>query len=263
MMPNQVDKITIEQTDRALFNRIACFYARKDSYIPSSLARRSQLLSALKPILDERCNLGTIVEVGCGIGASAKYLVGCYERYIGIDQSEEMVKAARMFNQGNAGVEFIAENIKSKDLPQNVADVILSVGALHHMTELEDVIASLAGIAKPGAFLVAREPQNGNPLIQMMRRIRGIIDPTYSRGQIFFSEQALKELLTKNDITDLSIDFQGFLTSPFAQVVLRPQFLFVPLSRIATQVDPWLKANLPRPLKKLSFDIVAIGRFDK
>ncbi len=132
--------MTIERADRDLFDRIAGRYARKDCVVSSSLARKSQLLSAIKPVLDELPVLGTIVEIGCGAGASAKYLAGRYERYIGIDQSEEMIKLARVLNQGNASAEFIAESVKSKNLPQNVADVILSIGALHHMTQLDDAI---------------------------------------------------------------------------------------------------------------------------
>jgi SAM-dependent methyltransferase len=256
-------EVTRERTDRALFDRIASRYARKDSIASSSLARKSQLLSAVKPVLAEWPNLGTVVDIGCGVGASAKYLAGHYERYIGIDQSEEMIKAAVIFNRGNPRAELIAENAKSGDLPQNVADVILSVGALHHMTELEDVMDSLVRIAKPRAFLVAIEPQNSNPLLQVMRWIRGILDSSYSREQIFFSEEHLRDLFVNHGIMDLSVEFQGFLTPPFAQLVLHPQALVAPLSRVAIQVDSWLNTHLPRWLRKLSFNIVVVGRFTK
>jgi SAM-dependent methyltransferase len=255
--------VTREQADRALFDRIASRYARKDSIASSSLARKSQLLFAVRPVLDELPNLGTVVDIGCGVGASARYLAGHYERYIGIDQSEEMIRAAIAFNRGNPRVEFIAENAKSRDLPQNVADVILSDGALHHITGLEDVMDSLVRIAKPGAFLVVREPQNGNPFLQAMRWIRGIMDPSYSREQIFFSEGDLRDLFVSHGIMDLAVEFQGFLATPFAQVVMYPQALIVLLSRAAIQVDSWLNAHLPGPLRKLGFNIVLVGRFSR
>jgi len=124
--------LTREQADRELFDRIVGRYARKDVVVSSSLARKSQLIAAIKPLLDESPNLGTIVDVGCGVGAPARYLAGHYERYIGVDQSEEMIATATAFNQGNPKAEFIARNIKSSGLPQNVADVVLSDGALHH-----------------------------------------------------------------------------------------------------------------------------------
>lgn len=252
-----------EQSDRDLFDRVASRYARKDIATSSALARRHQLLAAIEPVLDQLPNLGTLVDVGCGVGATAAYLTDHYERYIGIDQSEEMIKAAIAFNRGNLRAEFIAQNIKSRDLPQNVADVILSDGALHHITELSEAMDALVRIAKPGAFLVIREPQNGNPLLQALRWGRGIVDPSYSKEQIFFSERDLKELFSNHGVMDISVEFQGFLSTPFAQVVMRPQFLSVPLCRAAISIDRWLGARLPEPLKKLSFNIIVIGRFKK
>jgi len=129
------------------------------------------------------------------------------------------------------------------------------------MTELEAVMYSLARIAKPGALLVAVEPQNGNPLLQIMRWIRGIMDPSYSREQVFFTEEYLRGLFVNHGVMNLSVAFQGFFTPPFAQVVMHPQCLIVPLGRAAVQVDYWLNKHLPGSLKKLSFNIVVIGRF--
>jgi len=263
MAPDGVNEVIKEQTDQALFDSIAHRYARKDSVLSASLARKSQLLCAIKPILDELASLGTVVDIGCGVGAPARYLAGHYERYIGIDQSEEMIRAATMFNENVPQTEFVAANIKSRELPRDIADTVLSIGALHHMTELDDVMASLTRIAKQKAFFLTVEPQNGNPLVQMMRGLRGIVDPSYSREQTFFSERSLRDLFTSHDIVDLSVDFQGFFTPPLAQVIMHPQVLFVPIARAAAQIDPWLNTHLPRPLKKLSFNMVTIGRFTK
>ncbi|MGD1991913.1 MAG: class I SAM-dependent methyltransferase [Anaerolineae bacterium] len=250
-----------EQADRALFNRIAFQYAKKDVIPSSSLARRTQLLLAMAPLFEVKPTLGTIVEIGCGVGAPARYLDGHYEQYIGIDQSEGMVDAARVFHQENPRVSFMAENVKSGRLPQDVADVVLAVGALHHMTPLNDVMVSLNRIARPGAFMVAIEPQNGNPLIQVMRWVRGKIDPSYSQEQVFFSTEELEEIFTRHGITGLEVSFQGYLTPPFAQVIIPPQFLTVPLVRLAIRVERWLQAHLPQTLRGLSFNVVVIGRF--
>lgn len=252
-----------ENADRVLFNHIAERYAAKDLVASSSVARKSQLLSALRPLLDEAVSLGTLVEIGCGVGAPAKYLDGHYQRYLGIDQSEQMVKAAGVFNQGNLRAEFMTANVKSRDLPCQVADVILSVGALHHMTQLDDVLRSLSRIAKRGAFLVVIEPQNGNPLVQAARYVRRILDPTYSRDQVFFRERELANLLPEHGIEVLSVAFQGFLTPPFAQVIMPLQALSVPLARLAVLADAWLDAHLPDALGRLSFNIVITGKFDE
>ena len=96
-----------------------------------------------------------------------------------------------------------------------------------------------------------------------MRWVRGKVDKGYSTEQIFFSEQELVSLFSRNGVDDLTIAFQGFLTPPFAQVILNPQALFTPLSRLAIQMDSWLHKHLRGPLQKLSFNIVLIGTFTK
>lgn len=250
-----------EKADEALFNQIATHYARKDIARSSSLARKSVLFSALKPILDDNPSLGTIVDIGCGIGAPARYLKGYYQRYVGIDHSQEMIEIAALFNRDNPRAEFIAANIKSEALPKGIADLVLSIGALHHMTELDQVVDSLHKLSKPGAYLVAIEPQQGNPLIQFLRRVRGLIDPAYSREQIFFSQQELRDLLPEHVFNEVHLQHQGFLTPPFAQVTMRPDAIFVPICRGAVRGDAWLQVHLPESLAKLSFNLVAIGRF--
>ncbi len=250
-----------EQRDRALYDRIAGRYARKDSMVSSATVRRDKLLFALAPVLERGGNLGTVVDIGCGVGGPAKYLEGLYERYIGIDHSEELIKAARDFHRHNPRVEFIVANIKAEGLPRQVADLILSDGALHHMSELDKVMSSLVRLAKPGAFFVAIEPQNTNPVIMGMRRLRGLLDPAYSREQDFFSQKDLQNLFSTAGLSILAIGYQGFFSTPFAEVAMVPQALFIPVSRLASAMDRWLQGHLPAALKKFSFNIVATGQF--
>jgi ubiquinone/menaquinone biosynthesis C-methylase UbiE len=249
-----------ESQDKKLFDEIACGYSRKDSVVSSAIARKKQLFSALKPVFKSISKLGTIVDIGCGVGAPAKYLAGYYERYVGIDQSEGLIKEAHLFNSDNEKTEFIASNIKSDALPQNSADVVLSIGALHHMTDLGDVMDSIIRMAKSNAVFVAIEPQNSNPLIKLMRYIRKKVDPLYSEDQQFFSEKYLTNLFSSHGISEISVDYQGFFTPVFAQVILYPQCIFVPLSRLSIVLDTII-SYLPRIIKKLSFNIVITGRF--
>lgn len=250
-----------ERKDQILFDEIAEKYMRKDIAPSSTLPRKAQLVTAIQSFLEKKNTLGTVVDIGCGIGAPAKYLTGLYDRYIGIDQSAEMISVARYFNRKEKQAEFIADNIKGPQVPKKIADIILSIGALHHMTELERVMETLVEIAKPNTDLLIIEPQNANPLIQGMRWLRGKIDKGYSEEQIFFSEAELVELLTNAGIMDLKISYQGYLSTPFAQVIIPPQFLTYRLSQTAILIDRWLQAHLKGELRKLSFNIIITGKF--
>lgn len=253
--------MTREHEDRLLFDRIAAKYAHKDVAVSSALARKDQLLTAMRQAADGSARWGTIVDVGCGVGAPAHYLQGHYQEYIGIDQSAEMIEAAKIFNRDMPQARFLADNVKETHVPPHSADVILSIGALHHMTELDKVMESLVSIAKPGAKFVVIEPQNGNPLIQFMRGVRGLVDKAYSREQIFFSEAELVDLFTRHGITQLKITYQGYFSTPFAQVIASSNVLLVALSRLSVRMDNWLHIHLRGPLQKLSFDIIITGVF--
>lgn len=250
-----------EQRDQALFDRIAARYARKDSLASSSAHRREKLFFALAPLLERNGDLGTVVDVGCGAGGPSVYLRGRYQRYIGIDYSQELIAAARHLHRDNSQAEFIAANIKEPGLPAHVADLVLCDGALHHMTGLDQVMKALAGIAKPGAFIVAIEPLRSNPLIAGMRRLRGWLDRSYSRDQISFSRDDLEALFAEIGVADIRFRWQGFFSTPFAEMPLAPQFLFVPLGRLAAMLDRRLQAHLPGVMRRLAFNIVASGRF--
>ncbi len=253
--------MTREERDQTLYDTFAQQQARKDILPASSLARRSQLFSALAPVLAQSLNLGTIVEIGCGIGAPAQYLRGHYDRYIGLDHSTQMIGAAHAFNANATQAEFITANAKLMPLPPHTADLILSIGALHHMSELDAVMQALSRLAKPGAWLVVREPQRANPLIQGLRWLRTRLDGSYSEEQIFFSQQELIGLCQRHQMSDISVEYQGYFTPPFAQVVLSPQAVTVPLSHLADKVDNWLHGRLPPLFSQLSFNLVVRAKF--
>lgn len=250
-----------ERQDRALFDRIAARYARKDSLAASAAARREKLFFALAPFLEGGGDLGTVVDVGCGAGGPSAYLRGRYRRYIGIDYSPELIAAARRLHADNPEAEFIAANVKEPGLPAHVADLVLCDGALHHMTDLPRVMESLVRIAKPGAFLVAIEPQRSNPIIAGLRRLRGWLDRSYSRDQLSFSREELQAHFSAIGLEGVRFRWQGLFSTPLAEVPLAPQWLFVPLGGLAAALDRRLQARLPGLMSRLAFNIVASGRF--
>lgn len=247
-----------EDHDRALFDAIAHSYAEKDVIASTRLARSAILWRAVRPVLEERGTLGALVDVGCGVGAQALHLRGAFESYTGIDYSSQLIEIGRAWLRDTPQATLIAENIKSAVLPAAVADTVLIVGALHHMTDLEEVMQALWRLAKPGARLVAIEPQRGNPVIQALRWARSRLDRRYSAEQHFFSLAEMAGILRAAGLSDIRVESQGFLTPPFAQVILRPQWLFTPASRAAIRLEPTVERLAP---SRASWNLVAYGRF--
>jgi ubiquinone/menaquinone biosynthesis C-methylase UbiE len=250
-----------ESKDRALFDGICAHYRRKDEIASTRIAREGMVQRLMAPVIAAHGGLGTVVEIGCGVGATARYLQGQYERYIGIDYSEAMIDAARAFNAGLPNVSFIAANVKQMPLETASADTMLMIGALHHMTELDEVIAELGRVAKPGATFVTLEPQRGNPLIQALRWLRAKLDPHFSEDQHYFTRAEIRSLLEDNGLERVDVRYFSLLAQPLAQVVLNPQALTVPLSRLSLTLDPILERLLPGEFGRLAWLVASYANF--
>lgn len=252
----------IEESETRHYDTFAQHKTRRDVLLSSRIPRRDIVIRSVKPIVEKRGgSLGCVVDIGCGIGASAVYMNGLFDRYIGVDFSKGMIDIAHSFTAEIPNVEFMVANVKETTLPAGCADVVYMDGALHHMTDLPRVMQSMTRIAKPGAWFIAREPQRANPLIQLLRWSRMRIDPSYSSDQRFFLKRELTELLAEAGLDNIEARYQGFLTPPLAQVVLHPQALFAPVSRAAVALEGVAEKAMLGPLGALSWNITVYGQF--
>lgn len=245
-----------EQRDRKLFNAHARDYSRKDLYTPSRIARRRRLrqtLSLLPLDVDVR-----ILEVGCGAGFSARYLEGLYSEFVGIDYAENLIACARKHNSSDH-VNFISQNVKDYR-PDELFDVVLMIGVLHHFDRVGETLAKLKSLVRPGGWIVANEPQARNLFIQLARKLRGAADSGYSSEQVQFRPDELRDLYQEAGLEEVMIAPQGVFSTPFAEVVLKPEILFLPMSRLCSVVDDFLEKYLGGPLAMLSWNVIAAGR---
>ena len=250
-----MDETKTEAADRALFDRIARDYVRKDLTESCRIAREQRLRQTLRPI---GTRVGHLLEVGCGGGFSARYLDGLYETYTGVDYSEELVGYARQYNAG-PGREFLSANIKDFETSRRF-DVVLMVGVLHHMEDPAGILVQLRQLLTPAGIVVVNEPQRGNPGISALRWIRKRVDSSYSPDQVEFSEDELRELFERSGY-DVETYPQGLLSTPFAETQPFPPVVSLMLSRFATRLDPTLERILQTsPARRLAWNAVVVGR---
>ena len=246
------------------YNRFAAHLMHRDVMPSSRFPRRDIVLRSVRPVL-EACDgaLGVVLDVGCGIACGAVYMNGLFERYVGVDFSEGMIRCGRDFTREVCNVDLVVANVKDLPISDRSADVVYVNGALHHMnmTDIPGVILALRRSAKPGAWLVAREPQRGNPVIQVLRWIRMRVDASYSSDQMFFTKQELIYILHTAGLKDVHIRYQGFLTPPMSDVVLKPLWLTVPLARLLVSLEGIVEAVMVGPLARLSWNVTAYARF--
>lgn len=241
----------IESADKQLFDEIAESYVKKDLITYCRISRKLRLNRTLKSISKP---IATLLEVGCGAGFTADYLKGQYAQFIGLDYSENLIAYARKYNSSDTAM-FFCKNIKDFDSEQKF-QVILMIGVLHHIPEVEKVLINLKSHLEPEGVIVANEPQKGNPIFNLMRKIRKKIDPNYSTNQIEFSKTELQRIFTKCGYKVKTFP-QGVLSTPLAETKILPGFIGTPLALLFKALDPMLENLISVPiLCHLAWNIV-------
>lgn len=253
---NEKNNPTKAQKDQSLFNHIAESYAKKDFSESSRIARKLRLKQTLAKV-----NLNNnidIIEIGCGAGFAATYLEGSFRNYTGIDYSEKLINYAKYFNI-KTNISFITKDLYQFSTKKKY-DVLFMIGVLHHMVDMDRAIKVVYSLIKPGGYIIVNEPQKANPFIHLMRIVRSKIDKSYSEDQEEVNIGQLINLFEKAGLTHVKSFPQGFLSTPFAEVVLNPQFIFKYLSKIVCSIDKIIENKFNRLLNKLSWNTIIIGQ---
>ena len=242
--------------DQALFDRIASRYAKKDLYPASRIARQLRLRRTVD-FAGHPADVD-ILEIGCGAGFAVPYLCGRFGTYTGIDYSAELIAYASQLETG-PGVVFEAADLYAWR-PGNTYDVIIAIGVLHHMPDIPLAMSMMWSMLKPGGCLVVNEPQPANLVFHWLRKLRALIDTSYSGEQEELAENALVSYFNQAGFEQIRTRAQGLLSTPFAEVRLRPHTLAHPLSALACRADTWLEDHFDQILKTLAWNIIVTGR---
>lgn len=246
------------ETDQELFDRIADDYCAKDLHAASRFARRQRLVQSLN--CGELAEGAEILEVGCGAGFAAAYLQGRYGTFLGLDYSERLIDCARAKN-GREGVEFLAVDIFDFQ-PREQFDAVFMIGVLHHLEDPAAAVRQIAQWIRPGGWFIANEPLRGNPVISWARRMRKATDDHYSTEQKELSALELQSWMSSAGLQRTKLRFQGVLSTPFAEVMLKPGWFMSPMSKVACHLDLLIEKYCQRLLPKLAWNIVVAAQKD-
>lgn len=104
-----------------------------------------------------------VLEVGAGTGIHAEWLLElCPLAYSGVDLSAEMLGIARQ-RLGDA-VELEPSPAECLPFADGGFDGVYCSSALHHFSDMQQAIAEMKRVVKPGGRIVLSEPNPGNPI---------------------------------------------------------------------------------------------------
>ena len=244
-------------SERLLFNRIALSYNSKDDYPTCIRPRMHRLLATL---FDIEIKDKAVLEIGCGAGHSIKYLPKNYSSFTGIDFSEELINLAiKQYGTKSCKIDFIPTSLEKYD-PSKKFDVIFMVGVLHHVKDTKEFISKLLELSHDETIFAFNEPMDCSFIISFLRRIRKLLDTSYSNEQFFFRKSDILSILRKHRFNCLKIQNQGFFSTPFAEVKLMPLFIFYPLSILSVFFDKMI-SKLPNSITQFfSWNIVVVAK---
>ncbi|GAH21686.1 unnamed protein product [marine sediment metagenome] len=78
----------------------------------------------------------SVLDIGCGTGDLYPYLKGV--KYLGVDQSEDMLKRAKA---RNPSAKFVSQNLYDMHLPK--FDTVVALDLLHHQPDIEPGFSTL------------------------------------------------------------------------------------------------------------------------
>jgi SAM-dependent methyltransferase len=197
-----------------------------------SLAR-----TEIEPLLPE--NTERILELGCGSGATIKWLRGVrnVQFAAAIELNTQAAALARNSIDQVVSVDFENHPV---DFEPKSFDLILALDVLEHLTDPWDAVARLHAFLKPGGSLIASIPNVGHyevlvPLLggKFEYTVDGILDRTHLR---FFTEPSAAALMESSGLQVSQTDYVYKVPTKrlrwyFIKFKLQSVMRFVPFSR--------------------------------
>lgn len=196
--------------DRSYFDRA---YGNYDRSTPARKVR------AYAQFVRRHVPAGRLLEVGCAFGVFAAAFAEDHE-VIATDLSPEIIASARQ-RFAHARVDFRDGDVRTLDLAPGSFDAVVALDVLEHLPDLNDYLAHIVSLLRPGGFLFASVPVYDGPLGPVVRVLDR--DPTHIHK---WSRHAWRARLGRAPLR--VVDELGMLRYP-----LGPFYLFTSGPRLA------------------------------
>ena len=100
------------------------------------------------------CEVGTVVDLGCGPGLLMGHLAGAVRQVIGVDNSPRMLDAASKLLPEGPGVSLRIGDLEHLPLRDGEADAAVMSLVLHHLAAPQAGIAEMGRVVRPGGQAV-------------------------------------------------------------------------------------------------------------
>ena len=126
---------------------------------------------------------GNVLDVACGTGVLAKALAETGAHVIGIDASEGYLEGARL-HRSHPNIAYEHGDIRHMRFDNNVFDAAVSTLALDVIPEIEQVVAEMKRVTRPGGVVASAVHQffGGMPALDLVIHIAAVLRRPTSPG---------------------------------------------------------------------------------
>lgn len=201
---------------------------------------------------------GDLLDAGCGTGQMLRFLRdSCGDRLslTGLDRSESMIEVARNVVD-DAYVRLTVGRIEQMPFASSAFDVVLAMGSLEYVSNMDEAIAEIARVTRPGGLAIVTMQNRWSPyrlwdatVWSRVRRRRGAAESPIVRR---LRERRLRSALETAGFTPRAVLYYGFnlllppLDSRFPEAALRLQRIVEPIAR--------------GPLRRIATDYIVAAR---
>jgi SAM-dependent methyltransferase len=154
---------------------------------------------------------GRVLDVACGTGVLTKALAEAGAHVIGIDASEGYLEGARL-NRSHANIVYEHGDIRHMRFDRGAFDAAVSTLALDVIPEIEQVVAEMKRVTRPGGVVASGVHQffGGMPAFDLIYHTGAVLDPglarlrSMSKGRPLFWPNGQAELWRKTGLTNVT-----------------------------------------------------------
>ena len=99
-----------------------------------------------------------VVDIGCGPGTAVRAALGAGATGVGVDPSRELLRVAGWLTR-RRGAQWLEGAAESLPVPDGSATVVWSLACVHHWHDLDQGLAEVHRVLRPGGRFVAIERQ--------------------------------------------------------------------------------------------------------
>jgi ubiquinone/menaquinone biosynthesis C-methylase UbiE len=182
----------------------------------------------------------TVLEVGCGRGATLLELARRGADVVGLDYSEEAIAVCRAWalETGTAErVEFVKAEAQKMPFESESFDFVFSVGLLEHFKDPMEILREQYRVLRPGGYCLVQVPQKYSIYTIVKKTLIGLGKWPYGGWETQFSDRELSELMSKAGLDPHYVTGYGSFILAAVRHAFAPKLDFGMMWRNGTELD--------------------------